>query len=136
MTAISLPITDRQRAHDFYADAFDLSAVGPLGPDGLPEPLRFDHAGTQLLFIPTGGFDWALGDRTLAERPAVGCMVTHGVGTDDEVDETTARAAAAGGAVVLAPTRQPWGMYAATVADPDGNLWMITSSELPDADPT
>ena len=33
-----------------------------------------------------------------------------------------------GAEVVVEPGRQSWGGYAATVADPDGHLWMITAA--------
>lgn len=131
MTAISLPISDRANAHRFYTDGLGLFPTGPLGPDGLPEPLRYDIDGTSILLIPTGGFDWAIGDRQLAPADSVGHLVTLGVATDDEVDDIAKRAAQAGATILLAPTRQPWGMYAATFADPDGNTWMTTSMPLP-----
>lgn len=130
MTAISLPISDRQRAHDFYTDGLGFEPVGPLGDDNLPEPLRYDVDGTSVLLIPTGGFEWAIADRQLANPDAVACLITLGATTDNEVDEVFRRAEEAGATTIVAPTRQPWGMYAATFADPDGNVWMTTSTPL------
>lgn len=130
MTAISLPITDRRRSHDFYAHTFELEAIGPIAEDGIAEPLRFDMDGTSLLLIPTGGFTWALGDLEIVRAGQVGCLLTRGVRTDAGVDELAARAAEHGGEVVVEPSRQPWGIYAATFTDPDGNLWMATSAPL------
>ena len=121
MTAISLPISDRQRAHDFYTNGLGLEPVGPLGDDNLP--------------APTGGFNWAIADRQLAPSNSVGCLVTIGAATDDEVDDIFKRAEKAGATAIVAPTRQPWGMYAATFADPDGNAWMTTSMPLEDESP-
>lgn len=135
MTAISLPISDRQRAHDFYTNGLGLEPVGPLGDDNLPEPLRYDIDGTSVLLIPTGGFNWAIADRQLATSNSVGCLVTIGAATDDEVDDIFKRAEKAGATAIVAPTRQPWGMYAATFADPDGNAWMTTSMPLEDESP-
>jgi len=48
--------------------------------------------------------------------------------TDAEVDALAERARAAGADVVVPAARQSWGGYAATVADPDGHLWMITAA--------
>lgn len=128
MTSISLPITDRQRAHDFYATGFGLEALGPLAEDGIPEPLRFDIDGTSVLLIPTGGFNWAIGDRRMTDGQVVGCLMDLVVASDAEVDDIAQRAEAAGATMVVTPTRQPWGEYAATFADPDGNMWMATST--------
>lgn len=133
MTTISLPIIDRQRAHDFYTDGLGLTPVGPLGDDNLPEPLRYDIDGTSVLLIPTGGFDWAIDGRQLAHGDPVGCLITLAAKTDGEVDQIFERAVNAGATAVVAPKRQPWGMYAATFADPDGNVWMTTSTPLPSA---
>jgi predicted lactoylglutathione lyase len=131
VTGISIPISDRRRTHAFYSDGLGLTAAGPIAQDGLPEPLRYDIDGTSVLLIPTGGFHWAIGDRTMANPEAVGCLLTLGVESDDEVVDLSDRAARAGGTTIVPPTRQSWGMFAATFADPDGNLWMVTSAPLP-----
>jgi PhnB protein len=41
----------------------------------------------------------------------------------DDVDAVVARAVAAGGSVVEAPTNQPWGLRQAIIRDPEGYLW-------------
>lgn len=127
MANISLPIDDRRRTHDFYAHTFGVEAIGPEAEDGLPEPLRFDINGTAMLFIPKGGFNWALGDLELCGSGRVGALMVYGVSNDTDVDEVTQRAVEQGGTIVLAPSKQDWGIYAATFTDPDGNLWMTTS---------
>ena len=113
---VSLPIDDRRTAHDFYVAAFGLEPVGELASDGLPEPLQFALGGdTRLMLIPRRGFGWVSKPNTDAD-------------TDAEVDALAERARAAGAEVVIEPGRQSWGGYAATVADPDGHLWMITAA--------
>ena len=45
------------------------------------------------------------------------------------MDDVLARASRAGAEVVTPPGRQPWG-YEGTFADPDGDLWTVTSEPL------
>jgi lactoylglutathione lyase len=61
-----------------------------------------------------------------AQRPAGGHRVELCVYVDD-VDELVGAARAAGAPVLLDPTDQPWGERIAYIADPDGNLVMITA---------
>ncbi len=58
-------------------------------------------------------------------RPAQGHRIELCVYVDD-VDATVERLRAAGVPVLLEPTDQPWGERVAYVADPDGNLLMLT----------
>jgi lactoylglutathione lyase len=44
-----------------------------------------------------------------------------------DVDEAVSAARAAGAQLVLEPTDQPWGERVAYIADPDGNLLMLTA---------
>lgn len=60
------------------------------------------------------------------QRPASGHRVELCVYVDD-VDEAVEAARAAGIDVVLEPADQPWGERVAYVADPDGNLVMLTA---------
>ena len=128
MVVVSLPIEDRRRAHEFYASTFRVKAIGQAASDGIAEPLRFDIHGTSILLIPTGGFSWALGDLEMTDNNTVGCLLTCVVSDDAGVDELASRADVNGGTLVLPPSKQPWGIYAATFTDPDGNLWMATSA--------
>lgn len=52
----------------------------------------------------------------------------------DDVDSTCERALAAGGTVVGEPLDQPWGLWQALIADPEGQRWEITQ-HLGDVDP-
>jgi uncharacterized glyoxalase superfamily protein PhnB len=63
-------------------------------------------------------------------RRAVALALRH-ASSDTEVDGIVHRAEGAGASVIVRPTRQPWGMYAATFADPDGHLWLVTSTPAP-----
>ena len=57
-------------------------------------------------------------------RPASGHRIELCVYVD-ALDATVERAGAAGVAVLLAPTPQPWGERVAYLQDPDGNLVML-----------
>jgi uncharacterized protein len=127
---ISLPTADRARAHTFYRDVLGLEAPGELADDGVPEPLIFVvNEQVRLMFVPTGGFGWVIGDRSVAPAGTSECVLGIGVDSDADVDATVERARRAG-ATVGEPAPQPWG-YAATFADPDGHLWTVTSAALP-----
>ena len=126
---VSLPIADRRTSHDFYVAAFGLEPVGEMASDGLPEPLQFVLGGdARLMLIPRRGFGWVAKPNTVAERGTSECLLSMDADTDAEVDALAERARAAGADVVVPPERQSWGGYAATVADPDGHLWMITAA--------
>lgn len=128
---VSLPVADRPRAQAFYPEALGLEAVGESADDGVPEPLTFVlNAGTRLVLVPTGGFGWVVGGRTVAPAGVSECVLGIGAGSDAEVDEIVDRARRAGATVAIEPGRQPWG-YAASFADPDGHMWTVTSSPLP-----
>lgn len=123
---ISLPIADRHRTADFYRSVLGSSPVGEPTEDGLPEPLTFEPSpGVHLMFVPSGGFGWVIGDRDVADPGASECVIGFGATDPDDVDAMVARALAAGGSMVVAPAPQPWG-YSGCFADPDGHLSMVT----------
>ncbi len=110
------------------SDALGLNPVGELADDGVPEPLQFDlHDGVRIMLIPTDGFGWVIGDHQVAPKGSSECILTISAEDDGAVDALIKRASAAGATVVTEPGRQPWG-YTGTFADPDGHLWMVTSS--------
>jgi predicted lactoylglutathione lyase len=128
---ISLPIADRVRSHAFYRDGLGLETVGDVADDGLPEPLIFVvNPLTLLMLIPTGGFGWVIGDHTVAPAGTSECVLGISAATDDDVAQVVDRARAAGATVAKEPAPQPWG-YAASFADPDGHIWLVTSAKLP-----
>jgi lactoylglutathione lyase len=61
------------------------------------------------------------------QRPAGGHRIELCVYVDD-VDGAVEAARAAGAPVLLEPTDQPWGERVAYIADPDGNLVMLTAA--------
>ncbi|MEV5710648.1 VOC family protein [Actinoallomurus sp. NPDC052274] len=81
--------------------------------------------GVRVMFIPTGGFGWVIGDRPVAESGASECVLTLPVATPADVDQMITQARKAGATVITTPGRQPWG-YAGVFADPDGHVWMVS----------
>ncbi|WP_245650575.1 VOC family protein [Nocardia harenae] len=123
---IALPTEDRRRAVAFYRDALGLEPFGDLAGDGVPEPLQYRlDARTTLMLVPTGGFGWVLGDRSVATPGTSECLLGLALRTEAEVIAATDRACAAGATVITAPATQPWG-FTATFADPDGHVWQLT----------
>ncbi|WP_460340806.1 VOC family protein [Actinoallomurus acanthiterrae] len=123
---IGLPIADRQRSYTFYREGLGLEPVGEPADDGVPEPLQFViNDGVRVMFIPTGGFGWVIGDRAVAESGTSECVLTLPVVTPADADQMITRARTAGATVITAPGQQPWG-YAGVFADPDGHVWMVS----------
>lgn len=120
-----LPIDDRVASQTFYRDVLGLDPVGEPTEDGVPEPLRFAlNEGFLLMLIPTGGFEWVTGEHPVAPPGTSECVGNLPVATEDAVDALVARARAAGGEVVAAPGKQPWG-YTGAFADLDGHVWLV-----------
>lgn len=126
--SVCIPIADRRVSYAFYTGGLGFTPVGELAGDGIPEPLQFDMGdGVRIMMVPHGGFEWAIGDRRMTDGRTVGCLLTLVVDGPAGVTEVFERAVAAGAAPIVTPQTQPWGMVTATFADPDGNLWEVTS---------
>lgn len=125
--AVALPVADRRRAADFYRAFLQSDPYGAIADDGLPEPLQFRvNAGTTILLIPAGGFNWVLQDhRTVGAATVVRTALTWILDDEDSVERAAARAEAAGAETVVPPTTQPWQVFAGVIADPDGHLWVL-----------
>ncbi|WP_345366323.1 VOC family protein [Actinoallomurus liliacearum] len=123
---VCLPIADRRRSYAFYREELGLEPVGEPADDGVPEPLQFViNDGVRVMFIPTGGFGWVIGDRAVAEPGTSECVLTLPVVTPADVDRMITQARKAGATVITPPGQQPWG-YAGVFADPDGHVWMVS----------
>jgi uncharacterized protein len=129
---VTLPIADRKVSFHFYRDGMGFAPIGEPAEDGVPEPLQFAiNDGVRIMLVPSGGFGWIIGGNEVAARGKSECVIGLSTGTDAGVDETIQRARRAGGDVILAPGRQPWG-YAGAFADPDGHVWMASAQRPPD----
>ena len=128
MITIALPTEDRVRTYEFYRAALNLPSVGDPAEDGVPEPLQFQlSTGTTLMFVPTGGFGWALGGRESAPAGSHEVLLSLTLDSAEEVRATAERMLEAGAEIVVEPTEQPWG-FSALVTDPDGHAWQLIAS--------
>lgn len=123
---VGLPIADRRVSCRFYTEVLGIEPFGAPADDGVPEPLQFAlNDGMRIMLIPTGGFDWVIGEHRVAPAGHSECILGITAATRPEVGAIVARARAAGGTVVTEPGEQGWG-YAAAFADPDGHIWTVT----------
>lgn len=122
---LTLPISDRHRSHRFYREGLGLDPIGELAQDGLPEPLQFQlSGGVCLCLVPAEGLGWVLGDRELSPAGLSECLLGMALTDAEQVSAMTDQLLAAGGTLLSAPTRQPWG-FESIVADPDAHAWQL-----------
>ncbi|HMJ16418.1 MAG TPA: VOC family protein [Polyangiaceae bacterium] len=120
-----LSVEDMARSLRFYRDLLDGS-----------ESYRFPETGTPaFMVVRLGDSDIGLGQLGNApplhgqvQRPATGHRMELCIYVED-VDATVERLKQGGVPVLLEPQDQPWGERVAYVADPDGNLLMLTHDE-------
>ena len=121
VTAIMLGVADLARSKAFYA-----AGLGATVDQDYPSfvSLKLD-----------GGSSLALYERSAAAADAgvpaegsgfAGVSFHYIVGSNAEVDEFMARAAAAGATTVRPAETVQWG-YFGYVADPDGHLWKVAA---------
>jgi uncharacterized protein len=121
VTTIMLGVADLERSKSFYAD-------------GLGAAVEQDYPPFKLLKLD-GGSSLALYERSAAAADAgvpaegsgfSGVSFHYIVGSNDEVDDVMARAAAAGATTVRPAANVQWG-YFGYFADPDGHLWKVAA---------
>lgn len=126
---VILPIADRRRSFDFCHHGLGFEPIGEPADDGVPEPLQFGlNEGLRLMLVPTGGFDWVIGDRTVHTGGGE-CLLSLSAASEAGVDDLVDAARRAGAVVVTSPERQPWG-YTAVFTDPDSHLWMVEAQSF------
>ena len=96
---------------------------GPVAADGLPGPAVFVR-GAAVVLVPRDGFGFVTAGHEVVGPGRSECILGVSVATPAEVDASAERAWAAGGTVAVEPGDPGWG-YQATVADPDGHLWLV-----------
>jgi uncharacterized glyoxalase superfamily protein PhnB len=122
-----LTVRDVRRAADFYSNAFGfkLRAImdSPQGPVHAELRLR----DTTLMLSPESRPQHTFSANTIGNTPATLYILV------EDVDNVFHHAVAAGAKVLMPVEDMFWGDRAATVADPDGNKWMIATHK---AEPT
>ena len=126
ITLLTLGVDDLERALRFYRDGLGLASEGIVGAE-------FEH-GAVAFFELEGGLKLALYPRASLAHDAglpaprgaaAGLSIGHNVSSREQVDETMAQAARAGGVIVKPAVETFWGGYAGYFQDPDGYLWEV-----------
>ena len=116
---ITLGVADLERSRSFYR------ALGWKESSGSEAAVAFFQAGSVAFAL--FGVD-ALADDTKVSPTGSGFprfSLAHNVATEAEVDTLIQEAIAAGGSLVLAGEKAPWGGFRGYFADPDGFLWEV-----------
>ncbi|MFY0532271.1 endo-1,3-alpha-glucanase family glycosylhydrolase [Nannocystis pusilla] len=121
-----LSALDFERSLAFYAEQLGGRESYRFPPEGPPAFVALQFGASEL---GIGRIDGSPALHGQALRPASGHRVELCVYVDD-VDATVARLAEAGAPILLAPRDMPWGERVAYVADPDGNLVMLTRENV------
>lgn len=126
ISVITLGVADLERAFHFYRHGLGLPSPGIVGQE-------FEY-GAVAFFDLQHGLRLALWPRTSLARDsglalgppsATECLLSHNVGSSEEVDAVMAQAEAAGATIVKPPGKTFWGGYAGYFQDPDGHLWEV-----------
>jgi catechol 2,3-dioxygenase-like lactoylglutathione lyase family enzyme len=125
---VTLGVADLERSRSFYR------ALGWRESSASQAAVAFFQAGS-IAFALFGRAELAA-DAGVSEAgsgfPAF--TLAHNVADEAAVDATLAEAVAAGGLLVLAGERAPWGGFRGYFADPDGFLWEICHNPFVDLD--
>ena len=136
--AITLGVSDLQRALTFYRDGLGLASEGITGTS-YPGDER-NPAGDVVMFTLQDGLMLSLYPRSeLAKDAGVGLeagagpgfSIGHIVDSREEVDRILELAGRAGGRILGQAHERPWGIYSGYFGDPDGHMWEIIYA-LPD----
>ncbi|MBB5913831.1 hypothetical protein BJY24_002698 [Nocardia transvalensis] len=132
INAITLGVSDLERALGFYRDGMGLATPGIIGtefargdgePGGAVAMFTLDSGLMLSLYSRIDlGLDAGVATERIAGSPmSLGWFVDRG----EDVDAVLEQAVRAGGTLVRAATERPWGIYAGYFADPDEHLWEV-----------
>ena len=116
ISLITLGCRDPERAAAFY------TALGWQRVKSPPGIIVFDLLSQALGLYPLADLARDMG-RDPDDLGTGAVTLAHNLHSRAEVDDLTARAAAAGGTVLKAPHDVFWGGYIAYVTDPEGHVW-------------
>jgi len=116
-----LSVKDVRRAVDFYKTAFGFKVLGVMDtPQGVMHAeLRLRD--TTLMLSPEHPEQNALSANSIGNTPVTLYLLV------EDVDKTFGAAVAAGGRVVRPVMDMFWGDRCGSIADPEGNTWMIAT---------
>jgi uncharacterized protein len=119
ISLITLGVADVPAATRFY------ETIGLRRHEGQStgEVSFFDLGGLVLAVFGRDALAHDTGSNGFSGQSAI--TLAYNTRSDLEVDKLVAAFVVAGGSLVRAPERAPWGGYSGYVADPDGHLWEI-----------
>ena len=138
IAAITLAVSDLDRALAFYRDGLGLESPGVIGTEFAGDDTN--PAGAVAMFQLDGGLILAVYPRTELAKdanvafgaPKTGeFSIGHMVANREDVDSLLAQAEAAGATLTDDPHERPWGIYSGYFRDPDGHLWEIMCEPQP-----
>src|SRR5215831_19492734 len=119
-----LAVSDVRRAVDFYTRAFGFSVRGIMDSPNGPMHAELRLRDTTLMLSPESRQQNNLSANAIGNTPATLYILV------DDVDRTFSSAVAAGAQVLMPLTDMFWGDRCCTVADPDGNKWMVATHKV------
>lgn len=123
-TVLCLPVTDLPGTLDFYKEVFGLRDARIDG-----DMIALELPNLSLFLMARGGYESYTGKANRgALMPEMGApaVISCAVGTEADVDQALAKAAAHGGALAgQAAMDAASGGYIGYVTDPDGHLWEL-----------
>ncbi|MEV6558859.1 VOC family protein [Nocardia sp. NPDC051756] len=130
INAITLGVSDLERALRFYRDGLGLSSPGIIGTEYVAD--GDTPGGSAAMFTLGNGLMLSLysrsdlaADAALPVDRVAGSPMSLGFFVDarEDVDRILDQAEQAGGTIVRAPLERPWGIYSGYFTDPDDHLW-------------
>ncbi len=116
-----LTVRDVRRAADFYTSAFGFKIRGIMDSPQGPVHAELRLRDTTLMLSPESRAQQSLSANTIGNTPATLYILV------EDVDDVFHRALAAGAKVLMPVGDMFWGDRVATIADLDGNKWMIAT---------
>lgn len=119
ISLVTLGVADIARARAFY------EKLGFKPSSASTDEVAFYDAGGAVLAL-WGRADLAK-DAGISSKGSgfAGTAIAHNVRTEEEVARVLAEAEAAGGKIVRASDKAPWGGQTGYFTDPDGHLWEV-----------
>jgi PhnB protein len=122
-----LSVANIRRAMDFYTTALGFTVKQVMdSPQGIMHA-ELTLRDTTLMLGPEAPHQNSLSANSIGNTPVTLYMLV------ENVDAVVARAVAAGGKVIMPVADMFWGDRCGTIADPEGNKWMIATHK---AEPT
>jgi lactoylglutathione lyase len=121
--AIELLVRDLARCTAFYRDTLGLEVQES---ESTPDSVSFQMGNVHFFLLEVTGAAQMISEKPLELEIGEGPRVLLAAGVED-VDAAYEELKARGVMFLRPPTNQPWGLRTAYFADPEGNLWEISS---------